>query len=174
MKCAEGEGRRFRCFKYLELSWQTLRMTRWQRVTCVFQTGLYITDILPHTTHLQVTMANNNRSAFHIAPTVQYSTTPGTIKRPVEIACFSYDEEHEYHDDARSMRYYYTPPMNVPLSAGFDTFRNLDVTEDEHLEALLRTLQSLEKRTGEAVEADFITWRGMCTKVGSVLVQLEI
>jgi len=99
---------------------------------------------------------------------VQYSSTAGTIKRPVEIACFSYDEQHEYHDDARSMRYYYTPPMNVPLSAGFDTFRNLDVTEDEHLEALLRTLQSLEMRTGEMVEADFVTWRGMCTKVGNL------
>jgi RAT1-interacting protein len=71
------------------------------------------------------------------------------------------------------MRYYYTPPMNVPLSAGFDTFRNLDVTEDEHLEALLRTLQGLERRTGEAVEADFVTWRGMCTKVSRLLVERE-
>jgi len=140
----------------------------------VFQTGIYLSSILPHTTDLQVNNMANNRSVFHIAPTVQYSTTPGTIKRPVEIACFSYDEQHEYHDDARSMRYYYTPPMNVPLSAGFDTFRNLDVTEDEHLAALLRTLQSLERRTGGAVEADFVTWRGMCTKVGNLLLSVEI
>jgi len=124
---------------------------------------------LPLTTVRLSTMAHNS-STFPIAPTVQYSTTAGSIKRPVEIACFSYDEQHDYHDDARSMRYYYTPPLNVPLSAGFDTFRNLDVTEDEHLEALLRTLQSLERRTGDAVEADFVTWRGMCTKVGSSLV----
>jgi hypothetical protein len=43
----------------------------------------------------------------------------------------------------------------------------MDDTADDHLDSLLKTIMAQEEKTGERVEADFITWRGMMTKVGS-------
>ena len=66
------------------------------------------------------------------------------------------------------MQYYYPPqPPQLPLdlSAGFDTFQKLDDAPDEHLDALLDTIVALEKNTEKKREADFVTWRGMMTKV---------
>lgn len=51
------------------------------------------------------------------------------------------------------------------MSKGFDTFEKLDDTGDDHLDSLLKTIIDLEEKTGEKLEADFITWRGMITKV---------
>jgi RAT1-interacting protein len=51
------------------------------------------------------------------------------------------------------------------LSRGFDTFQKLDDTADDHLDGLLAAIMALEKETGKQCEADFITWRGMMTKV---------
>lgn len=85
-----------------------------------------------------------------------------TIK---EIACFSYDDKHEFHLDERSLRYYYPPLIGTDLCKGFETFEQLDDTADDHLDGLLRTILELEQRTGSRCTADFITWRGMMTKV---------
>jgi hypothetical protein len=43
----------------------------------------------------------------------------------------------------------------------------MDDTADDHLDSLLKTIMAHEEKTGERVEADFITWRGMMTKVRS-------
>lgn len=90
-----------------------------------------------------------------------------------EIAHFSYDENHLYHADARSLRYYYPPTLNADLCKGFESFRQLDDSKDEHLDSLLQTIMNLEKETGEKVDADIITWRGMMTKVLSQSVPEE-
>ena len=82
-----------------------------------------------------------------------------------EIGCFSYDDSHNFHLDERSLRYYYPPSIGADLCKGFDTFQQLDDTADDHLDALLRTIIDIEKKTGSRCEADFITWRGMMTKV---------
>ncbi|PGG97867.1 decapping nuclease rai1 [Blastomyces parvus] len=82
-----------------------------------------------------------------------------------EIAYFSYDDQHNFHLDESSLRYYYTPRLPADLNKGFDTFEQLDDTGDEHLDALLDTIIDMEKKTGTKCEADFITWRGMMTKV---------
>lgn len=82
-----------------------------------------------------------------------------------EIAYFSYDDEHQFHLDERSLRYYYTPNIGADLSKGFETFQQLDDGADDHLDSLLKTLIDLEMRTGSKCEADIITWRGMMTKV---------
>lgn len=82
-----------------------------------------------------------------------------------EIACFSYDDEHRFHLDDSSLRYYYPPHLPADLNRGFDTFQQLDDSGDEHLDALLETIIALEKSTGTKCEADIITWRGMMTKV---------
>jgi RAT1-interacting protein len=84
-----------------------------------------------------------------------------------EIACFSYDDEHQYFPDDRSLRWYYPPQLGADLSKGFDTFKQLDDTADDHLDSLLKTVLALEKEQGAKVEADIITWRGMMTKIMS-------
>jgi len=63
------------------------------------------------------------------------------------------------------LRYYYPPQIGADLSAGFDTFRELDNEGDDHIDALLKTIIETEKREGKRCEADFVTWRGMMTKV---------
>lgn len=55
--------------------------------------------------------------------------------------------------------------MPADLNRGFDTFRPLDDRLDDHLDGLVDTLALYEKQKGTRAEADFITWRGMMTKV---------
>lgn len=75
-----------------------------------------------------------------------------------EIGYFSYDDNHEYYQDERSLRYYYPPGLPADLSKGFDTFQQLDDTVDDHLDSLLKTIIDLEQRTDTRCTADIITW----------------
>jgi RAT1-interacting protein len=84
-----------------------------------------------------------------------------------EITCFSYDDQHKYRWDDSSLRYYYPPTLPADLNRGFDTFRPLDDTRDDHLDGLVDTIALYEKEKGAKAEADIITWRGMMTKVCS-------
>ncbi|KAI9697938.1 MAG: decapping endonuclease targeting mRNA [Candelina mexicana] len=104
-------------------------------------------------------------TSFNIGPLDRFGGKSAAIRRPKEIACFSYDNEHEYHPDDSSMRWYYPPRLGADLSSGFDTFRKLDDTADDHLDSLLKTLIGWEKENGTRCEADVITWRGMMTKI---------
>lgn len=63
------------------------------------------------------------------------------------------------------MKWYYTPQLGADLSKGFDTFEKLDDSKDEHLDSLLTTIMSHEKEAGKKIDANFVTWRGMMTKV---------
>lgn len=83
------------------------------------------------------------------------------------MAHFSYDDQHEYRDDESSINYYIPPPMGVDLKEGFDSFRHYEEKEDPHLDSLLKALVAREKKDGEkkSLRADFVTWRGMMTKV---------
>jgi len=47
---------------------------------------------------------------------------------------------------------------------GFQSFRQLDDTGDDHLDSLLQTIVHKEQ-SGAMVDVDVITWRGMMTKV---------
>lgn len=64
------------------------------------------------------------------------------------------------------MRYYYPPLLPCDLNKGFETFRQLDDTNDDHLDGLLEALVAYEKEKKSKVDTDVITWRGMMTKVG--------
>lgn len=82
-----------------------------------------------------------------------------------EIACFSYNKNHEFSLGDASLKWYYTPQLGADLSKGFDTFQKLDDSKDEHLDSLLTTIMSHEKETGKKIDAHFVTWRGMMTKI---------
>lgn len=86
-----------------------------------------------------------------------------------EIACFSYNDRHEFLLDDSSIRYYYPPMLGADLSKGFDTFEKLDDSKDDHLNSLLKTIMAHEQETGSRVDAAVITWRGMMTKVSEEL-----
>ncbi|KAL1963173.1 hypothetical protein VTN77DRAFT_8606 [Rasamsonia byssochlamydoides] len=106
-----------------------------------------------------------NLHTFDIQPLNRFAGSNAAIKRPREIAYFSYDDEHRFRLDDSSLRYYYPPTLPADLNRGFDTFQKLDDSADEHLDALLDTIIALEKDTGAKCEADIITWRGMMTKI---------
>ncbi|KAL5337084.1 RAI1 like PD-XK nuclease-domain-containing protein [Aspergillus crustosus] len=106
-----------------------------------------------------------NRETFDIQPIGRFYGSSAAIRRPKEIACFSYDDQHAYHLGDSSLRYYYPPQLPADLNRGFDTFQKLDDESDEHLDALLDTIIALERETGKKCETDIITWRGMMTKI---------
>jgi RAT1-interacting protein len=102
---------------------------------------------------------------FPIQPLNRFRGASASVKRPREIAHFSYDDNHEYRPDDSGISYYHPPQMGSNLCNGFDTFRHYEEKEDPHLDSLLRTLAEKERKEGKRVEADFVTWRGMMTKI---------
>ncbi|GCB28027.1 decapping nuclease rai1 [Aspergillus awamori] len=106
-----------------------------------------------------------DRKAFDIQPIGRFYGASAAIRRPKEIACFSYDDEHKFHLGDSSMKYYYPPCLPADLNHGFESFQKLDDSADEHLDALLETVIALEQETQKKCEADIITWRGMMTKI---------
>jgi len=84
-----------------------------------------------------------------------------------EVTSFSFDEQHKLRHDDSSLRWYWPPKLGAALSRGFETFVKHDDLVDEHLDGLLAAILKLEEKTGERVVADFVTWRGMMTKVSS-------
>ena len=105
----------------------------------------------------------------------QFQRGSAAIKRPREITQFSFDEQHKCHPlSGQSLRYYYPPFFKVPnspreeridLSKGFDQFVKRDDSVDLHLDPLLETIRQYEQQENTKLDADFVTWRGMITKV---------
>lgn len=104
---------------------------------------------------------------FPIQPLDRFQGASASIKRPREVAHFSYDDNHEYRDDESSVNYYVAPPMGADLKEGFDTFRHYEDREDPHLDSLLKALVHKESKSAGCtkIKTDFVTWRGMMTKV---------
>ncbi|KAF2181824.1 RAI1-domain-containing protein [Zopfia rhizophila CBS 207.26] len=101
---------------------------------------------------------------FPIQPLQRFQGSSASIKRPREIASFSFDDNHSYLEDDSGIQYYCAPQIGADLCEGFERFRYFEEKEDPHLDTLLTRLVSLEKK-GERVRADFVTWRGMVTKI---------
>lgn len=87
------------------------------------------------------------------------------LTTPQEFACFSYDDEHQYHYGDGSLRWYYTPQLGADLSQGFETFVKHDDSVAEHLDSLLKTIMHHEQETRKKIDANVVTWRGVLTKV---------
>lgn len=98
-------------------------------------------------------------SNFAILPMSRFAGSSAAIRRPKEIAYFSYDDDHVFHLDERSLRFYYPPNLGANLSKGFDAFQQLDDTADDHLDSLLKTIMDLEQRDGTKCTAEVVTWR---------------
>ncbi|KAI1754581.1 RAI1 like PD-XK nuclease-domain-containing protein [Xylaria castorea] len=105
--------------------------------------------------------------AFNIQPIGRFSGQSEPVKRPKEIACFSYDDKHEFHLDDSSLQWYYPPKLGADLSRGFEKFDKHDDSVDEHLESLLKTIIAHEQEEGKKIDANIVTWRGMMTKIMS-------
>jgi RAT1-interacting protein len=104
---------------------------------------------------------------FHVHPLDRFKGASASIKRPREVAHFSFDDNHEYVADDSGINYYIAPPVGADLKEGFETFRHHEDKVDAHLDALLKGLMDKEKKDGDGTraKADFVTWRGMMTKV---------
>lgn len=104
---------------------------------------------------------------FSIQPLNRFQGASASIKRPREVAHFSYDDNHEYRDDDSSINYYVPPPMGADLKEGFNMFKHYEDKKDPHLDSLLKALEHKESKDAMApkIKADFVTWRGMMTKV---------
>lgn len=81
------------------------------------------------------------------------------------MAHFSYDDNHEYKEDESGISYYVPPPLGVDMKEGFETFNHYEDKTDPHLNHLLKAVIGKEKSEGKKIQADFVTWRGMMTKV---------
>ncbi|ATY66761.1 Dhp1-interacting Din1 [Cordyceps militaris] len=77
---------------------------------------------------------------FPVQPIGRFAGASQPVRRPKEIACFSYDDNHVFSLGDASLKWYYTPQLGADLSKGFDTFEKLDDSKDEHLDSLLRTI----------------------------------
>ncbi|KAI0457993.1 RAI1 like PD-XK nuclease-domain-containing protein [Xylaria acuta] len=104
---------------------------------------------------------------FNIQPIGRFSGQSEPVKRPKEIACFSYDDKHEFRLDDSSLQWYYPPKLGADLSKGFEKFDKHDDSIDEHLDSLLKTIISHEQEEGKKIDANIVTWRGMMTKIMS-------
>lgn len=102
-------------------------------------------------------------------------TLQGGIQRPTQIASFSYDEQRALHHDDRSQRFYHAPPQHADLNRGFERLVERDDEVNEHLDSLLATLMHGAQVGGDPQadasrrQAHVITWRGMMTKLCTVL-----
>ncbi|KAK0383401.1 hypothetical protein NLU13_9313 [Sarocladium strictum] len=102
---------------------------------------------------------------FPVQPIGRFAGSSQPVKRPKEFACFSYDAKHQFRLDDSSLKYYYTPRLGADLSQGFDTFIKNDDSKAEHLDSLLKTIAAHEQKTGQKIDANVVTWRGMMTKI---------
>lgn len=91
-----------------------------------------------------------------------------------EFTCFSYDENGQFHSDASSLRYYYTPRLGADLSHGFDTFQKEDDSVDGHLDTLLKAIAYHEQKEGKKIDVNVVTWRGMMTKVRAMPLRRDV
>ena len=125
------------------------------------------TDISIPTQQTLVPEHNTATHRFSVQPINRFRGASASIKRPREVAHFSYDDNHEYRDDESSINYYIPPPMGADMREGFETFRHYEDKEDPHLDSLLKAVMKMEMEAGsqEKARGDFVTWRGMMTKV---------
>ncbi|RYO86400.1 hypothetical protein DL766_006976 [Monosporascus sp. MC13-8B] len=104
---------------------------------------------------------------FNIQPIGRFAGASEPVKRPKEIAYFSYDSKHQFRLDDSSLQWYHPAQLGADLSKGFDKFDKHDDSADEHIDSLLKTIMAHEEEEGKKIDAHIVTWRGMVTKIMS-------
>ena len=96
-----------------------------------------------------------------LRPISAYQRTTNYAK-PVEIGCFSFTEHRKLEPNSRkSLHKYVDPPIGSDLNTGFPQNYTVRAQINEHLDALLTTLEGISLKS----TPDFITWRGMMTRI---------
>lgn len=115
-------------------------------------------------------MNDNTPFLISIGGKTQKHTTIG-IQKPMQIISFSYDEKRNLFHDNRSRKFYHPPPHNVDLNRGYETKIDRDESINEHLNSLLEAIMKVEEEEGrnQQKQPDLITWRGMMTKLCTIL-----
>ncbi|KAI5862783.1 RAI1-domain-containing protein [Durotheca rogersii] len=106
-------------------------------------------------------------STFDIQPIDRFGGESQPVKRPKEIAYFSYDSKRQFHLDDSSLQWYHPAELGADLSKGFEQFDKHDNSVDEHIDSLLKTIMAHEEEEGKKIDAHIVTWRGMMTKIMS-------
>ncbi|CAB4490811.1 unnamed protein product [Rhizophagus irregularis] len=108
---------------------------------------------------------DSNIYKFPIHPFKRFNKKCVEFKQPVEITCFSYDENRQLHMDDRESRYYYPPNLeDCNLSVGYENL--IQKSEGpEPIHSLLDALIHLNETKGDEVKADIVSWRGIFTKL---------
>lgn len=123
------------------------------------------------------------KKTFTVTPIKDFRGELPFYRQPVEVGCFSLDENRGFHDDKRQLRIF-SPPHSVDfdLRAGYKEFVKRNEDEKEGLEHLLQwtnrhrekfeVIQSpsakrfpSETPSSTNLHTDFITWRGHLTKI---------
>ncbi|KAI7891728.1 RAI1 like PD-XK nuclease-domain-containing protein [Mucor mucedo] len=104
--------------------------------------------------------------AFRLKRTQDYEGSFPVYKQPEEVTSYSIDGERRVWFDNREMKYYY-PPTGKDLNHGYKDMVQRNDTISEHLDTLLDALTHVRNQTEdkEKTTADFITWRGIMTKL---------
>ncbi|TPX17646.1 uncharacterized protein E0L32_012057 [Thyridium curvatum] len=110
-------------------------------------------------------LAAGMTASFPVHPVNRFAGQSEPVKRPKEFACFSYDDNHEFHLGDSSLKWYYPPLLGANLSRGYEDFVKHDDSGDEHLVSLLKTIAAHEEETQKKIDAQVVTWRGMMTKI---------
>ena len=96
------------------------------------------------------------------------------LKQPKELFCYSRDINGAYEYDTdkavTQLSHYYFPDAEidkgVDLGAGYKDFKKIPEAENlGDFESLLKSILQHEKKTGEKVSADIVTFRGLMTKL---------
>ncbi|KAI9482365.1 RAI1 like PD-XK nuclease-domain-containing protein [Coemansia mojavensis] len=125
-------------------------------------------DTEPEKTKLPRKEAKMQRAiaSFALHPLSKYRRACPTYKEPHELLSFSYDNTRSIQMDDRELKYYYKPCISPPpsLFTGFSEQVRRDHTINEHIDGLTTALSHLHARSLK-VEADFVMYRGMLTRI---------
>lgn len=83
--------------------------------------------------------SSETKNTFTVSPIDAFRGRLPFYRIPVEVGCFSLDNNRGFHDDKRQLRYF-SPPHNIDfdLRAGYKEFVKRNEDEKEGLEHLLQ------------------------------------
>ncbi|KAG8936079.1 decapping endonuclease targeting mRNA [Tulasnella sp. 418] len=106
--------------------------------------------------------SSSSEEAFYALPSPQ-PTRPLPMQRPWCLVTFSYDSSRVLEFNNSAMKYFKQPPYGASLQRGYEDWSKRPETRPR-LDGLLQAINRAEVKKF-AQRADFITWRGILTKI---------